>query len=165
MFSLEKIGMVWNCCITVGVFLVTICIWGENTSLQNLFFILGSIFSVKKFVPKLKTFFVSVINCSIMLHGLLLSVIIFLNQVVLRAAIKAFMLTIFKPPLQYSWHKTVFFILLVPVQIKLKNSSFRSLSSFSFGLGSEMNKWLRLERRRDFMKVILPMGVRLLRFQ
>ena len=38
----------------------------------------------------------------------------------LRAAIKAFMLTIFKPPLQYSWHKTVFLILLVPVQIKLK---------------------------------------------
>ena len=97
-------------------------------------------FSVKKFVPKLKTFFVSVINCSIMLHVLLLSVIIFLNQVVLRAAIKAFMLAIFKPPLQYSWNKTVFLILLVPVQIKLKKSSVRSLSSFSFGLGSEMNK-------------------------
>ena len=107
---------------------------------KTCFFILGSIFSVKKFVPKLKKFFVSVIFCSIMLHGLLLSVIIFLNQVVLRAAIKAFMLTIFKPPLQYSCHKTVFLILLVPFQIKLKNSSFRSLSSFSFRLGSEMNK-------------------------
>ena len=54
-----------------------------------------------------------------MLHGLLLSVIIFLNQVVLRAAIKAFMLSIFKPQLQYSWHKTVFWILLLTVQIKL----------------------------------------------
>ena len=87
-----------------------------------------------------ENFFVSVINCSIILHGLLLSVIIFLNQVVLRASIKAFMLTIFKPPLQYSWLKTVFLILLVPVQIKLKNSSFRSFSSFSLVLGSEMNK-------------------------
>ena len=94
--------MVWNCCIFVGVFFVTICICDENTSFQNLFFILGSIFSVIKCVPKLKTFFVSVIDCSIILHGLLLSVIIFLNQVVLRAAIKAFILTIFKPPLQYS---------------------------------------------------------------
>ena len=26
MFSLEKNGMVWNCCISVGVFFVTICI-------------------------------------------------------------------------------------------------------------------------------------------
>ena len=50
------------------------------------------------------------------------------------------MFTIYKPPLQYSRHKTVFLILLVPVQIKLKNSSFRSFSSFSLGLGSEMNK-------------------------
>ena len=65
-------------------------------------FILGSIFSVIKSVPKLKTFFVSVIDCSIILHGLLLSVIIFLNQVVLRAAIKAFIVDHFKPPLQYS---------------------------------------------------------------
>ena len=48
---------------------------------KTCFFILGSIFSVKKCVPKLKMFFVSVINCSIMLHGLLLSVIILLNQV------------------------------------------------------------------------------------
>ena len=69
--------MVWNCCISVGVFFVD-----ENTSFQNLFFILGSIFSVIKCVPKLKTFFVSVIDCSIILEGMLLSVIIFLNQVV-----------------------------------------------------------------------------------
>ena len=48
--------MVWNCCISVGVFFVTICICDENTSLQNLFFILGSIFSVIKCVPKLKMF-------------------------------------------------------------------------------------------------------------
>ena len=40
--------------------------------------------------------------------GLLFSVIIFLNQVVLRAEIKALILTIFKPPLQYSLHKIAF---------------------------------------------------------
>ena len=68
-------------------------------------FILSSIFSVKKCVAKLKMFFVAVINCSFILHRLLLSVIIILNHVGLRAAIKAFMLTILKLPLQYFWQK------------------------------------------------------------
>ena len=39
----------------LGVFFVTICIWEKNTSLQNYFFILGSVFSIIKCVPKLKT--------------------------------------------------------------------------------------------------------------
>ena len=65
-----------------------------------------------------KTVLILVIDCSIILNGLLLSVITFLNEVVLRVTIKAFILIFFKPPLQYSWHKNVFLALLVSVQIK-----------------------------------------------
>ena len=70
-----------------------------------------------------------VIECSIILHGLLF----YPDQVALKAAIKTFMLIFFKPPLQYSWQKTVFLILLVPFQIKLKIVHIGLLALFRLG--------------------------------
>ena len=41
---------------------------------------------------------------------------------------------------------------------------FNSLSIWSFGLGIEINKWFKIGRSKVFITVILPKGVRYLRF-
>ena len=49
--------------------------------------------------------------------------------------------------------------------MKLLNISLISFKKNSFGLGSDKNKWFKLESKRDFIIVIFPKGVRFLRFQ
>ena len=61
---------------------------GYEYIFSKLIFIFGNIFSVEKIVPIFKTVLKLNVECSILIHVLLSSVIIFFNQVVLKAAIK-----------------------------------------------------------------------------
>ena len=56
----------------------------------------------------------------------------------------------------YIFLKTVFMIMLVLAQIRLKNTSLRSLNIFfSFGLGNEIKIVIKTKRRTHFMSVNL----------
>ena len=84
---------VWLCFVTFPCVILG-QVWYLIVSMPDLchisYFNIRYYSSVIKYVPKCKTYFISVIVCGIILHGPLLSVIIFLNQVVKRVAISAF---------------------------------------------------------------------------
>ena len=91
--------------------------------------------------------------------------VILLNQVIFILLINAFRLIILKPPSQYCFTTTVCFILAGPSHRNSKNMLFNSLSIRSFGFGIEMNKLFKIGNSKVLITVILPNGVKNLRFE
>ena len=90
---------------------------------------------------------------------------IFRIHVDFNAIIKALISIIFRPPSSKSAHKVSRLILSGLLFHRNSNIVFRiSFINLSLGSGSEMNKWLNWEIRRDFINEIFPTGVKFLFF-